>query len=120
MNSTIILYVEDEDVIRREMIEILSLDFENIYVAKNGKEGLEMYKKYNPDLVISDVKMPIMNGIEMTEKIMSINPDMKIILTTAFNEDAFIQKAKKIGIEHFINKPVNIDILFNSIEACIK
>lgn len=115
-----ILYIEDEESIREEMIEILEFEFENIVSAKNGQEGLELYKEHMPDLVISDVQMPLVDGLEMSEKILLLNKNAKIILTTAFNEDDFVQKAKKIGIEEYINKPININELFEAINRCIK
>jgi len=115
-----ILYVEDEESIREEMVEILELDFENIYIAKNGQEGLEMYEKYSPDLVISDVQMPFMDGISMSKEILSLNSDAKIILTTAFNEETFTQGAKEVGITEYVNKPIKIDKLFESINRCLK
>jgi len=113
-NSTI-LYVEDEKDIREEMIEVLSLEFKNIYTAKDGAEGLAMYKKYNPDLVITDVQMPSMNGIEMSKEILLLNSDANIILITAFNEESFVSDAQKIGIKDYINKPIDIKQLFKSI-----
>lgn len=115
----ILLYVEDEASIREEMIEILELRFENILVAKNGQDGLEIYKKQNPDLVISDVQMPIMNGIEMSKEIKFLNPQAKIILTTAFNEPSFVSTSNEIGIDEYVSKPVEITKLFKAIEKCL-
>jgi len=115
----LILYVEDEKNIRHEMSEILSLDYENIIIAENGQDGLRMYQEHNPDLVITDVQMPYMNGIEMSKAILEINKDAKIIVITAFNEDSYILKAKEAGIKNYINKPVNINDLFNSINTIL-
>ena len=115
----ILLYVEDEATVREEMIEILELKFKNIFVAKNGQEGLEIYKKLNPDLVISDVQMPIMDGIEMSKAIKLLDPQAKIILTTAFNEPGFISTVNEIGIDEYVNKPIEITKLFKAIEKCL-
>lgn len=119
-NDIKILYVEDEAAIRDEMTEILELDIGYLYVAKNGQEGLEMYKQYRPDIIISDVQMPVMDGITMCEEIRKIDPSAEIILTTAFNEKSFIEKAKEAGIERFVSKPVSIIKLFEHIEDCIE
>lgn len=120
MNDALtLLYVEDEASIREEMIEILELDFENIHVAKNGQEGLEMFQQFLPDIVISDIQMPLMDGITMSQKILSIDSKAKIILTTAFNEQGFLDKAKEAGIKSYINKPVNVSELFETIESLI-
>ncbi len=114
-----LLYVEDDASIREEMIEILELDFDDFHVAVNGQEGLQMYQEFNPDLVISDIQMPVMDGIRMSKEILSIDPDAKIILTTAFNEQGYLEEAKSIGVMHYVNKPVNINELFENIEAVI-
>ncbi len=118
-DNLVLLYVEDEASIREEMIDILELDFQNIHVAKNGQEGLQMFQKLQPDIVISDIQMPIMDGLSMSKEILSINPDAKIILTTAFNEHGYLEQADNIGIKSYINKPVNIDELFEKIEELL-
>lgn len=117
--NLILLYVEDDASIREEMIEILELDFEHFHVAVNGEEGLKMYKEFNPDIVISDIQMPIMDGISMAKEILSINPDAKIILTTAFNEAGYLEQAKNIGVSDYVNKPVNITELFEKLDAVL-
>jgi len=120
MNKNLsLLYVEDEENIREEMIEILGLDFEKIYSASNGKEGLELYFQHRPDVIISDIQMPVMDGISMSKEILSNNKDAKIILTTAFNEKTYIDEAMALGIHGYINKPIHIDELFKKIEAII-
>lgn len=111
-----LLYVEDEELVRDEMVEILELDFEQIYVAKNGQEGLRLYQEHSPDLVISDIQMPVLDGISMAKKILSINAEAKIILTSAFNEQDYFDAVKEIGISYYVNKPVNISELFEKIE----
>lgn len=119
IENPIVLYVEDDANIREEMIEILELDFEYLHVATNGEEGLQMYKDAHPDIIISDIQMPIMDGISMSKEILSINKNAKIILTTAFNEQGYLEEAKKLGVEGYVNKPVNINELFEKIEAAI-
>ena len=120
MNDNIILlYVEDEESIREEMVDILSLDFKNIHIAKNGQEGLNMFQTFHPDLVISDIQMPIMDGITMSQKILEINNEAKIILTTAFNEKDYLEQATKIGVESYINKPIDINELFEKLNRAI-
>lgn len=117
MNAELkLLYVEDEENIQEEMLEILELYFNNIYIAKNGQEGLNIYQKYKPDLVISDIKMPIMDGICMSKEILNLNKKAKIILTTAFTEQDYLQQAEEIGITSYVTKPINIKLLFEKIE----
>lgn len=118
-DKLILLYVEDDTSIREEMIEIFELDFEYFHVATNGQEGLQMYKEFHPDIVISDIQMPLMDGISMSKEILSIDVNAKIILTTAFNEQGYIEKAKEIGVTDYVNKPVNINELFEKIDAAV-
>jgi len=111
-----LLYVEDEESIREEMFEILDLYFDNIYIAKNGQEGLDMYQKHQPDVVISDIQMPIMDGISMSQEILNINKNATIILTSAFTEQGYLKKSEAIGIRHYIAKPIDINLLLTKIE----
>ena len=118
-NKAILLYIEDEESIREEMIEILELDFPQIHVAKNGEEGFEMYQQFHPDIIISDIQMPLMDGITLSKKILSLDSNAKIILTTAFNEKGYLDRAKKIGVKSYISKPININELFEKIDAVL-
>lgn len=119
MNNTRILYVEDEKSIRDELAEILALDFDNILIAENGEEGLALYKTHRPDLVISDIQMPKMDGLQMCKEILSINKDTKIILTTAFNEGRFTQEADALKINAYVTKPIDIKELYAAIGAAL-
>jgi len=115
----VLLYVEDEENIREEMIEILELDFDKVHTAKNGKEGLELYKKHKPDLVITDIQMPLMDGLTLSKEVLSIKPDAKIILTSAFNENSYREQIEELGITAYINKPINIIELFEQINLAL-
>lgn len=111
--------MEDEKDIRDQLIEILSLDFENILVASNGQEGLDMFNQHQPDLIISDIQMPRMDGLSMCEKIRECNTDVKMILMTAFNEKSFINKAKDQYVKYYITKPIDINKLYTCIHKCL-
>lgn len=119
MADAVILYVEDEVAIREEMADILGLEYDTVYLAKNGEEGLRMYRELQPDIVISDVQMPVMDGITMCQQIKLLDPHSKIILTTAYNEAVFVENAKAIGINRYVTKPISIDTLFREIETCL-
>ena len=106
------LYVEDEKDIREPFSFLLKKYFKNVYVGKNGKEGLELFEKYNPDIVITDIRMPVMDGIEMSKKIKEINPQALIIVITAFSDTDYLQKAIDIGIDAYLTKPIELDKLF--------
>ena len=111
-----VLYVEDDDFIREELADTLEFDVKELIVAENGEEGLEKFKQFKPDLVISDVKMPKMDGLAMSKEIKSISPKTPIIITTAFSDSDYLMRAIEIGINRYVTKPVDIDKLYSAIE----
>jgi len=112
-----ILYVEDEDKLRENIADMLSDDIKKLYVAKNGYEALKLYKKHDDiDLIISDIQMPRMNGLDMARTIKSLNKTIPIIFTTAFTDSEYLMKAIEIGVDKYIKKPVNMQLLYEAIE----
>jgi len=115
-NKLILLYVEDEDGIRNQLSRFLKYFSARVYTASNGEEGLELYRKHLPDIVISDIKMPIMNGIEMVKEIKNINPKQHIIFTTAHSESNYFMDAIDMQVDGYILKPINLDKLEKKLE----
>ncbi len=110
-----ILYVED-DVPTRELTKILLMRrVREVYAAGNGKTGLELYHLHSPDLVITDIRMPVMNGLEMAREIKAADRDAKIILTTAHNDVSDLISAIEIGIDNYVMKPILIERLYDAI-----
>ena len=114
-----VLIVEDEEIIRRGLvytIDWLSMNCTVVGAAENGKEGLAMLKRYETDLVIADIIMPVMNGIEMLEAAQSleIKPFRSIILTSYSNFD-YARKALHLQVADYLLKPVDEDELKNTI-----
>jgi len=106
-----VLYVEDEEIVRNQMIMILSMLFKEVDSASDGEEGLEKYKT-NPnkyDLIITDITMPKMNGLELSQKAKEINLSQKIVVISAHREDEFLSKIKEIGIDGVIFKPIELN-----------
>lgn len=104
-----ILYVEDEKFIREELSDFFRMFCTNIYTATNGKEGLALYNEYQPDIIISDIKMPIMDGLEMIGKIKQVDHKTPILLTTAFNDLKFLHTAIELQVDGYILKPVDLE-----------
>jgi diguanylate cyclase (GGDEF)-like protein len=102
-----ILYVEDEDDIREGYQRALTRYCKHLYLAKDGQEGVEQYKKYSPDIVISDINMPRRNGIEMAKEIIAINPNQRIIFTTAHTEATYTIEALNLQVDGYLIKPVD-------------
>ena len=106
-----ILYIEDEDDIRDQLSKLLDRFSSELFIAKDGKVGLELFKKYSPDIIITDIKIPVMSGTEMVKKIKKINPEQHIIFTTAHNESKYLIDAIETQVEGYILKPIDFPIL---------
>jgi len=116
-----ILLVEDDKNMQEYMKQILADECRALYIANDGKEGLEKYKLHQPDLVITDLNMPKMNGIIMSKEIKKESCNQPIILLSAFGEIDELQEAINIGLNAFISKPLEkIDLLFSIIEKQFK
>lgn len=115
-----ILYVEDEFVIRTSIINILSklFDSKNIYVAKDGQEGLELFKKNKIDIVLTDIKMEPIDGIEMSRAIRSKDNNVPIIVLSAFEKEMF--NLDDLNISEYLIKPVTKFKLMEILETYIE
>ncbi|MBD3270790.1 PAS domain S-box protein [Candidatus Peregrinibacteria bacterium] len=113
-----LLYVEDEPDILEPIKEMLSRRVDDFSTASNGAEALEIFSEMRPNILITDIKMPVMNGIELAKKVKEIDPDVKIIITSAHSDVKYFLEAISIGIYQFILKPINKDIFFNTIIKC--
>lgn len=100
-----ILFVEDEVNISKLLKDALSDYFYSFTVASNGEEGLDKFKKVKPDIVITDIMMPKLDGLEMTKQIKEINEDTPIIVLSAFSDKDKLLKAIDIGITKYFIKP---------------
>ena len=120
LNKISILYVEDDIDIATEIYELLEIYFKNIYMAHNGKDGLDMFKLYNPDIVLTDIQMPIMNGITMSKQIKEISNDANIIISSAFSESSYLKEAIDLGVSDYLIKPINIQIMIKSFNKILQ
>ncbi len=111
-----VLCVEDELDVREELAQFLNRRVKKLYLGSNGEEGLALFKEHCPDIVITDILMPVMNGLDMTKAIKRLNPDVPIILTTAFNDPDFILRAIEIGVSKYVLKPIEIRPFLESIK----
>lgn len=102
-----LLYVEDDTDMQEYMANLLEDEVKEFYKAYNGEEGLSLFNEKKPDIIISDVNMPLLNGLEMSKKIKSINHDQIIIFLSSLNDIQVIKDSIDINIDGFINKPIN-------------
>jgi len=105
-----VLYVEDDINVRNELSNLLSNFFENVYTADDGKSGLALYKEKQNDIdvIIADINMPNLTGIEMLEKIRVFDKDVPVIFATAYSDNEFLSGAIKLKVFEYIIKPIDI------------
>ena len=114
-----VLYAEDEEGIRENISFVLSLFFKEVFVAKDGEEALELFEEKKPDLLIFDICMPKMDGIEVLHKIRQSNQLIPIIVLTAHTEEAYLFRAIELNITRYLLKPFSKDALLDAIKTCI-
>ena len=101
------LFVEDE----KDLLDIISETLEKLgvsfFTAKNGEEGLNILKEHADeiDIIVTDISMPIMNGLEMIKEVKSLYPDLEIIIMTAHTESKYMTEAKNYGVNDYLLKP---------------
>lgn len=111
-----VLFVDDNETIRQLYRRILEKHVNYLYIAENGSHGLELYRKHKPDLVITDMVMPVMNGLEMVKEIKKIAPDAKFVVMSAYSEkDSFIESIH-LGVDGYLMKPVEAKKLLSLID----
>ncbi|MGE5472808.1 MAG: response regulator [Ignavibacteriales bacterium] len=104
-----VIIVEDSLMIRDLLQKALEKCGCNVCaVAKNGKEGIDIFKTHIPDIVFMDLNMPIMDGTDAIKSIREINSDAKIIVLSAMGDDEMISQVKALGVSSFIKKPFDI------------
>ena len=110
LKNITILYAEDEKDLREVTHQILKGFTKKQYIAQNGQEGLELFKQYENeiDLIITDVNMPILNGLDMIKEIKKINLNIPIIVATAFSNKEYLLEAIDIGVDKYVLKPIDI------------
>ena len=111
-----VLYCEDEDNLREVTNGILKSFTKKQYIGEDGLQGLELFKANQDDidLIITDVNMPNMNGLEMAKEIKQINPNIPIIVATAFSNSEYLLEAIELGIDKYVLKPINIKKLLDT------
>ena len=113
-----LLYVEDDNAARMQISRLLERVVANLYIAGNGQEGFALYREHLPDIVVTDIMMPIMNGLDMAREIRQITPDCQIIVLTAFTDTEYLVDCINIGINNYVQKPVDFSQLSQSIGLC--
>jgi len=105
------LYVEDEESLRKALQDAIGDEFASFILARDGDEGLKKYKKYKPDIVITDISMPICDGLTMAKDIKKLSKETPIIIFSAYSEKEKLLEAIDTGIDKYLIKPIDPDEL---------
>jgi len=111
-----LLYVEDDKDMQKYMKLVLANKVKSFYSAIDGSQGLSVFKDKRPDIVITDIYMPYLDGFEMSKEIKAIDKDVAILMNSAFDDKESLMKAINIGIDYFIPKPIDIEELLERLE----
>jgi DNA-binding response OmpR family regulator len=115
-----ILYVEDDEEVRKVAVEYLSRLCKKVYEAENGKVALNIWREYKPDIIITDISMPKMNGIDMARYIRSEDLKTPIIVATAYTDQEYLLKAVELQLVKYIIKPITKEKLMGALELSVQ
>jgi CheY-like chemotaxis protein len=108
LNDVSVLYVEDNIKLGDKATHFFEKLFYKVYQARNGRDGLELFLKHRPQIVVTDIEMPEVNGLEMAKQIRDVDKDVKIIITSAYDDKEYLLKTIDIGITGYMIKPIPI------------
>lgn len=111
-----VLFVEDNESIRNLYIKWLEKRVVEVHYASNGQEGMELFTQYQPDLLISDISMPLVNGLDMIRKIKQANPGLYVIVMSAYSFKEYFLEAISLGVNGYLIKPVEPEKLYAMVD----
>jgi len=115
-----LLIVEDDKAACDVIVRMVTLKFPSctIHRADNGVQGIELFKEHLPDIILTDVNMPVMDGIELLRAIRAIRASASCIVLTAYSDKIIFQKFKDLGVSDYLLKPLDFQELFAALEKC--
>ncbi len=120
LSKLTVLFVEDEEHIRAALESAIGEEFGKFILARDGEDGLKKFKKYKPDIVITDIMMPVMDGLEMSKEIRQISKQTPIVILSAFSEKERLLEAIDVGIDKYLIKPIDPDKLMEIVHQIAK
>lgn len=115
-----ILYVEDDDIARENAVEFLENYFEKIYEASDAISALKLYESIKPDIIITDIQMPKLNGLEFIKRIRQKDKKTQVIVLTAFSDKDYLFKAIELQLVKYLTKPIKELDLKEALRTCIE
>lgn len=118
LQSLSILYAEDEIGIRENIADSLAYYTKEVFEASDGEEAYLLYKEKKPDIILSDIHMPKMDGIELVKKIRAEDTKIPIIMITAHTDKSYLLEAVELHMEKYLVKPIVLEQLLTALEKC--
>lgn len=120
LKSLKVLFIEDEDLIRNKIVSSLEYIVDEVIAASNGLEALEKLQHFTPDLIITDLEMPKMNGADFIHEVRKRDKNICIIVVTAYTSEKYLLQLIDMHIEKYILKPITLENLIGALEDCQK
>ncbi len=115
-----VLFVEDEPAAREKVSAILGRNVRTVYQAEDGIKGLALFRVHRPAIVVTDIRMPGMNGLDLSRTLKELDENVQIIVTTAHNDANFLISAIDIGVDQYVMKPVHREALLKAVRKCAR
>ena len=120
LQSLTLLYAEDEVGLRANIADSLRYYLKEVYEANDGKEAYDIYLEKKPDIILSDIHMPNINGLEFVKKVRKTNRSIPIVMITAHTDKEYLLEAVPLRMEKYIVKPIELEPLFDVLEKCVE
>ncbi len=123
LKTITLLYVEDDEFVRQQTVVLFEKIFKKVFVAINGEDGFNIFSKNKDEIeiIITDINMPILNGLDMVKKINEMSINIPIIVTTAYTDSTNLLNAIDLNIDKYISKPVQIrELTLNIVNLVLK
>ena len=119
MKSYTVLYVEDDAEIRHYISQFLQRYCHKVYACESSEEGMALYQKHQPDILLLDINLPGMSGIDFATKVRVHDKKTRILISTAYTDKAFMLRAIELQLTRYLVKPMTSEELFHAFEKCL-
>lgn len=120
LKNKTVLFAEDDKIMKEQITEVLEMLFKKVFLADDGEKAYELYLQSTPDIIISDIKMPNMNGLQFIEKVRQSDYETPVVLITSFTEQDMLVHAANLSIDGYIIKPLELKALISTINKAMK
>jgi DNA-binding response OmpR family regulator len=118
MNTYTVLYVEDDKEVREEIAEFLKRYYQAVYTSHSAEEGFKLYKQYQPHILLLDINLGGMSGVELATLIRQNDKQTRILISTAYTNKEFMLQAIELNLTRYLVKPLTNDDLVKALEKC--